>query len=85
MKNDIAHISISRTLLISCLVFFLQMRKKINFYLSWKELVQLQRIHVGNKDGNFADGNIFANCFNPQEVEKYPEVVGFNPHLPTTF
>lgn len=85
MKNDIAHISISRTLLILCLVFFFQMRKKINFYLSLKELIQLQRVHVGNNDGNFADGNIFTNCFNPQEVEKYPEVVGFNPHLLTTF
>lgn len=65
--------------------FLLQMRKKINFYLSLEELVQLQRTHVGNKEGNFADGNIFTNCFNPQEVEKYPEVVGFNLHLLTTF
>lgn len=28
------------------------MRKKIYFYLSLKEVVQLQRIHTGNNDGN---------------------------------
>lgn len=36
---------------------------------------------MGNNDGNFTDSNIFTNCFNPQEVEKYPKVVGFNPLL----
>lgn len=65
--------------------FFFHIRKKIYFYLSLKELAQLQRIHVGNNDGNRFRIVTFLLIGNPQEVEKYPKVVGFYPFLASVF
>lgn len=82
MKNYIAHTGISRTL---SNIFFFRMRNKIYFYLSLKELAHWQRIHMGNNNGNRFWIVTFLLIVNPEEVEKYPEVVGFYPLLASAF